>query len=193
MVDYLRMESIWTELTTYLTPFIKPIKGVHNITAQQFVNGNGSLKLGRLTWKNEVLHKLVDNYNACPEKGNFTFSHFSGYFPNLTTCVKANVTPQVTLMINDSYTDKDFFGSGLFISFREDYYDELGEQVILNTLENISQLLKSILRLKVKRAYATPYLGGWTDSLQDLFPTTAANIKDGTLIVSDHFKNWQQF
>jgi hypothetical protein len=47
--------------------------------------------------------------------------------------------------------------------------------------------------LKSKRAYAKPYLGGWTDSLQDLFPTTAANIKDDTLVVSKDFKNWQQF
>jgi len=193
MVDYLRKESVWTELTKYLTPFITPIKGVHNITAEQFVKGEGSLKLGRLTWKSQILHKLVDNYNACAEKDNFTFSHFSGYFPNLTTCVKANVTPQITLIINDSYTDRDFFGSGFFISFRDDYYDELGEQVLLVAIENISRLLKSVLRLKRRRAYATPYLGGWTDSLQDLFPTSAANIKDGSLVISKNFKDWLQF
>ena len=193
MVDYLRIENVWTELITYLTPFINPIKGAHNITAEQFVKGKGSLKLGRLTWKKEVLHKLVDNYNACVEKDNFNFSHFSGYFPNLTTCVKANTTPQVTLIINDSYADREFFGSGFFISFREDYYYELGEQAILSAIENISRLLESVIRLKLKRAYAKPYLGGWTDSLQDLFPTTAANIKDDTLIISKDFKNWQQF
>ncbi len=65
MVDYLRMENVWTELTTYLTVFINPIKGVHNITAEQFVKGKGYLKLGIMTWKNDSLHKLVDKYNAC--------------------------------------------------------------------------------------------------------------------------------
>jgi hypothetical protein len=94
MVDYLRIENVWPELTTYLTPLINPIKGVHNITAEQFVKGNGSLKLGRLTWKKEVLNKLVDNYNACLEKDRFTFSHFSGYFPNLTTGLKENTNHQ---------------------------------------------------------------------------------------------------
>jgi hypothetical protein len=193
MVDYLSKENVWTELILVLTPFIIPIKGVYNITAEQFVKGKGSLKIGRLTWKNEVLHKLIDNYNSCSEKDKFSFSHFAGYFPNLTTCVKANVTPQVTLIINDTYSDRKFFGSGFFISFREDYYYEIGEQDILKGIENISKLLKSVFRLKIEREYAKPYLGGWTDSLQDLFPTTAANIKEDNLVVSEGFKDWQQF
>jgi hypothetical protein len=193
LVDYVRIEKVWTGLIRYLTPFIDPIKGVPNITAEQFVKGKGSLKLGRLTWKNEILHKLVDNYNACEKKENFKFSFFSGYFPNLTTCVKDNVTPKVTLIINDSYTDREVFGSGFFISFRDDYYNEIGEKVIFNAMENISLLLKPVLRLNVKKAYARPYAGGWTDSLQDLFPTTAANVKNGVLVVSKEFKNWKRF
>lgn len=193
MVEYLSKDNTWTALIKALTPLIISIKGVYNITAEQFVKGNGALKLGRLTWKDEVLHKLVDNYNDCIEKDKFSFTFFSGYFPNLTTCVKANVTPQVTLIINDTYSDRKFFGSGLFISFREDYYNEIGEQEIFKTIDNISQLLKSVIRLKIKREYAKAYLGGWTDSLQDLFPTTAANIKDDVLVISEDFKDWQQF
>ena len=193
MVDYLSDESVWSELITALTPFIIPIKGVSNITAEQFIKDKGSLKLGRLSWKTDVLHKLVDNYNNCTEKDKFSFSYFAGYFPNLTICVKANVTPQVTLIINDTYSDKKVFGSGFFLSFREDYYEENGDQEIHKVIDHISKLLNSVIRLKSKREYAKPYLGGWTDSLQDLFPTSAAYINDDNLIISKGFKDWQQF
>lgn len=194
LVDYLAIENLWTELTNYLTPIIRPIKGIHNITAGQYIKDNGLLKHGRLTWKTESLQKLVDNYNNCEQKEKFTFSYLSSYFPNLTSCAKANVTPQVTLTLNDNSADRKFYGSGFFISFRNDYFNEVGEQKILNIIEAVSKLLKSVLRLRLKRAYAKPFLtGSWTDSLQDLFPTTAGSIKNDTLVVSKNFEDWQQF
>jgi hypothetical protein len=194
MVDYLGGKNTWTKLIKLLTPVMAPIKGVHNITAEQYVRGEGPVKVGRLTWKNEVLHTLVDNYEVCASKDQFVFDFFCGYFPSLTSCMKANVTPLVTLNINDANDDdRKFFGSGFFISFRQDYYDKLGEKQILSIIEDISALLKSVLRLKVKRSYAKPYAGGWTDSLQDLFPIMAANAKNGKLTISKEFKNWKQF
>jgi hypothetical protein len=194
MIEYLETENIWHELIKSLTPFIKPIKGVCNITANQFVKNGDAIKLGRLTWNHEVLHKLIDNYNNCTEKNKFTFNYFSGYFPNLTTCVKFNVTPKITLIINDGCEDEKVYGSGFFISFRNDYYEEIGETRIIDMIDNISVLLKSVLRLKLKRIYARQTSENWwTDSLQDLFPTSAVKIKDNNLIIDEKFEHWQQF
>ena len=187
------MTNLWTELISTLSPLINPIKGIPNISAIQYIKNRGQLKLGRLSWKIEVLQKLIDNYNICIEKDEFHFGHLSGYFPNLTSCLKANVTPQVTLLINNSPINNKLYGSGFFISFRNDYFDEFGESAIYKIIEQISVLLNSVLRLRVKRAYAYNKYGSWSDSLQDIFPTSAVTINEHLLVVSEQFQNWERF
>ncbi|WP_316807118.1 hypothetical protein [Pedobacter agri] len=191
LVDLLSTDKLLLQIVEVLTPLITPIKGVHSVSGQQF--DKGEIKLGRLSWKQEVFQNLISNYENSKDKDNFKFTFLSCYFPNLTTCNKANETPKITLMFDRPYGDKLLFGSGFFISFRQDYFYELGEKTVLETVNNISELMKPILKLTAQRAYAKKTLGGWNDSLQDLFPSTVVKQTKGTLTINKEFQNWQEF
>ena len=46
--------------------------------------------------------------------------------------------------------------SGLLLSFRQDYFDELGETVVYELLDRLSALLQAGLRLRKQTQYGLP-------------------------------------
>ena len=87
--------------------------------------------------------------------------------------------------------------SGLLLSFRQDYFDELGENVVNELLNRLSALLQAGLRLRKQTQYDYPYKESlsdvWQDCIMDLFPTDAAELtKKGWKIKKD-FAGWAKF
>ncbi len=149
--------------------------------------------MGRLYWKTQTWNQLQENYEHCEEKDKFYFTYFSAFFPNLTACVKENVTPKVTLHFTDHPSSQV---SGILLSFREDYYHEIGEEKIMQVINSLSEWVHPMFRIKKYGSYAQrdPILNSWwTESVQDIFPSSAVVFKDGHWIVDDLFKTWESF
>ena len=59
--QYLADGAFWQTFTDCLSPLVSPIKGVPHAKAAQY-DGRKAVKLGRLSWRADVLQKLTDNY-----------------------------------------------------------------------------------------------------------------------------------
>lgn len=193
--QHLENRAFWPAFINEITPFADKIKGIPRIGANQY-DGNGKVKLGRLSWRSEVLQKLADNYYLSAQPETFKFSYLSADFPSPVTCSKQDTTPALTLMLHDA-TYVGLPQSGLLLSFRQDYFDELGETVVHELLNRLSALLQAGLRLRKQTQYAYPYKeslsGAWQDCIMDLFPTDAAELtKKGWKIKKD-FSGWAKF
>lgn len=190
--QYLADSKFWQAFVACLTPFVAPVKGVPRITALQYYQQK-KVKLGRLTWQADVLQKLADNYQQCDHPDAFYFGYLSAFFPNLTSCVKQNITPKLTLTLRQPY-QKPY--SGLLISLRDDYFDELGSDFVLDTLDDLSQLLNTSFRVRHARPYASPsdiMPTAWQNSIQDLFPDDVAKCINGKWQLQEDFSNWTAF
>ena len=193
--QHLENRAFWPAFINEITPFSDKIKGIPRIGANQY-DGNGKVKLGRLSWRAEVLQKLADNYYLSAQPETFKFSYLSADFPSPVTCSKQDTTPSLTLMLHgDSYSGLP--QSGLLLSFRQDYFDELGETVVHELLNRLSALLQAGLRLRKQTHSAYPckegLSGAWQDCIMDLFPTDAAELtKKGWKIKKD-FSGWAEF
>ena len=193
--QHLENRAFWPAFINEITPFADKIKGIPRIGASQY-DGNGEVKLGRLSWRVEVLQKLADNYYLSAQPEAFKFSYLSADFPSPVTCSKQDTTPALTLMLHDA-TYVGLPQSGLLLSFRQDYFDELGETVVHELLNRLSALLQAGLRLRKQTQYAYPckegLSGAWQDRIMDLFPTDAAGLtKKGWQIKKD-FAGWAKF
>ena len=188
--QHLENRAFWPAFINEITLFSGKIKGIPRIGASQY-DGNGEVKLGRLSWRAEKLQKLADNYYLSTQPEAFEFPYFFANFPSPVICSKQDTTPALTLMLHDaSY-------GGLLLSFRQDYFDELGETVVHELLNCLSALLQAGLRLRKQTQYAYPYKEGlsgvWQDCIMDLFPTDAAELtKKGWKIKKD-FSGWTKF
>ena len=188
--QHLENRAFWPAFINEINLFSGKIKGIPRIGASQY-DGNGEVKLGRLSWRAEKLQKLADNYYLSTRPEAFKFSYLSADFPSPVTCSKQDTTPALTLMLHDaSYV-------GLLLSFRQDYFDELGETVVHELLDRLSVLLQAGLRLRKQTQYAYPCKEGlsgvWQDCIMDLFPTDAAELtKQGWEIKKD-FAGWAKF
>ena len=193
--QHLENRAFWPAFINEITPFADKIKGIPRIGASQY-DGNGEVKLGRLSWRVEVLQKLADNYYLSAQPEAFKFSYLSADFPSPVTCSKQDTTPALTLMLHDA-TYVGLPQSGLLLSLRQDYFDELGETVVHELLNRLSALLQAGLRLRKQTQYAYPckegLSGAWQDRIMDLFPTDAAGLtKKGWQIKKD-FAGWAKF
>ena len=64
--------AFWSAFINEITPFADKIKGIPRIGASQY-DGNGEVKLGRLSWRAEKLQKLADNYYLSAQPEAFKF------------------------------------------------------------------------------------------------------------------------
>jgi len=193
--QHLENRDFWPAFINEISPLARKIKGIPRIGASQY-NGNGKVKLGRLSWRAEILQKLADNYYLSAQPEAFEFSYLSADFPSPVTCSKQDTTPALTLMLDDA-TYGDLPQSGLLLSFRQDYFDELGETAVHELLNRLSALLQAGLRLRKQTQYAYPcnegFSSAWQDCIMDLFPTDAAELtKKGWKIKKD-FSGWAKF
>ena len=193
--QHLENRAFWPAFINEINPLAGKIKGIPRIGASQY-DSNGEVKLGRLSWRVEVLQKLADNYYLSAQPEAFKFSYLSADFPSPVTCSKQDTTPALTLMLHDA-TYVGLPQSGLLLSFRQDYFDELGETVVHELLNRLSALLQAGLRLRKQTQYAYPckegLSGAWQDRIMDLFPTDAAGLtKKGWQIKKD-FAGWAKF
>lgn len=193
--QHLENRAFWPAFINEITPFADKIKGIPRIGASQY-DGNGKVKLGRLSWRAEVLQKLADNYYLSTQPEAFKFSYLSADFPSPVTCSKQDTTPALTLMLHDA----SYVGlpqSGLLLSFRQDYFDELGETVVHELLNRLSALLQAGLRLRKQTQYAYPckegLSGAWQDCIMDLFPTDAAELTKKGWKIKKGFSGWAEF
>lgn len=193
--QHLENRAFWPAFINEISPFAGKIKGIPRIGADQY-DGNGKVKLGRLSWRAEILQKLADNYYLSAQPETFKFSYLNVDFPSPVTCSKQDTTPALTLMLHDA----SYVGlpqSGLLLSFRQDYFDELGETAVHELLNRLSALLQAGLRLRKQTQYAYPcnegFSSAWQDCIMDLFPTHAAELtKKGWKIKKD-FAGWAKF
>ena len=193
--QHLENRDFWPAFINEINHLADKIKGIPRIGASQY-DGNGEVKLGRLSWRAEKLQKLADNYYLSVQPEAFKFSYLSADFPSPVTCSKQDTTPALTLMLHDA----SYVGlpqSGLLLSFRQDYFDELGETIVHELLNRLSALLQAGLRLRKQTQYAYPckegLSGAWQDCIMDLFPTDAAELtKKGWKIKKD-FSGWSEF
>lgn len=193
--QHLENRAFWPAFINEITPFADKIKGIPRIGASQY-DGNGKVKLGRLSWRAEKLQKLADNYYLSVQPEAFKFSYLSADFPSPVTCSKQDTTPALTLMLHDA----SYVGlpqSGLLLSFRQDYFDELGETVVHELLNRLSALLQAGLRLRKQTQYAYPckegLSGAWQDCIMDLFPTHAAELTKKGWEIKKDFAGWAKF
>ena len=193
--QHLENRAFWPAFINEITPFADKIKGIPRIGASQY-DGNGEVKLGRLSWRVEVLQKLADNYYLSAQPEAFKFSYLSADFPSPVTCSKQDTTPALTLMLHDA-TYVGLPQSGLLLSFRQDYFDELGETVVHELLNRLSALLQAGLRLRKQTQYAYPckegLSGAWEDCIMDLFPTDAAELTKQGWKIKKGFSGWAKF
>ena len=191
--QYLADGAFWHTFTTDLTPLVSPIKGVPHVKAAQY-DGRKAVKLGRLSWRVDVLQKLTDNYRQSSHPDTFFFEFLSAYFPNLSACVKQNETPKLTLALEQPY-NRPY--SSLLLSLRQDYFDDLGAAFVSDTVNRLSQHIGATLRLHKQRPYAYPVVssshGAWTDSIQDLSAHTAAEWDGGKWHIAEAFADWAAF
>ncbi len=188
--QHLENRAFWPAFINEITPFADKIKGIPRIGASQY-DSNGKVKLGRLLWRAEVLQKFADNYYLSAQPEAFKFSYLSADFPSPVTCSKQDTTPALTLMLHDaSY-------GGLLLSFRQNYFDELGETVVHELLNRLSALLQADLRLRKQTQYAYPYKESlsdvWQDCIMDLFPTDAAELTKKGWEIKKDFAGWAEF
>ena len=188
--QHLENRAFWPAFINEITPFADKIKGIPRIGASQY-DSNGKVKLGRLLWRAEVLQKFADNYYLSAQPEAFKFSYLSADFPSPVTCSKQDTTPALTLMLHDaSY-------GGLLLSFRQNYFDELGETVVHELLNRLSALLQADLRLRKQTQYAYPYKESlsdvWQDCIMDLFPTDAAELTKKGWEIKKDFAGWAKF
>ena len=193
--QHLENRAFWPAFISEITPFAGKIKGIPRIGASQY-DSNGKVKLGRLSWRSEVLQKLADNYYLSARPETFKFSYLSADFPSPVTCSKQDTTPALTLMLHDA-TYVGLPQSGLLLSFRQDYFDELGETVVHELLNRLSALLQAGLRLRKQTQYAYPckegLSGAWQDCIMDLFPTDAAGLTKKGWKIKKGFAGWAEF
>ena len=193
--QHLENRDFWPAFINEITPLSDKIKGIPRIGASQY-DGNGKVKLGRLSWRAEKLQKLADSYYLSVQPEAFKFSYLSADFPSPVTCSKQDTTPALTLMLHDA----SYVGlpqSGLLLSFRQDYFDELGETVVHELLNRFSALLQAGLRLRKQTQYAYPckegLSGAWQDCIMDLFPTDAAELTKKGWKIKKGFSGWAEF
>ena len=193
--QHLENRAFWPAFINEITLFSGKIKGIPRIGASQY-DGNGKVKLGRLSWRAEKLQKLADSYYLSVQPEAFKFSYLSADFPSPVTCSKQDTTPALTLMLHDA----SYVGlpqSGLLLSFRQDYFDELGETVVHELLNRLSALLQAGLRLRKQTQYAYPckegLSGAWQDCIMDLFPTDAAELTKKGWKIKKGFSGWAEF
>ena len=129
--QYLADGAFWQTFTDCLSPLVSPIKGVPHVKAAQY-DGHKAVKLGRLSWRVDVLQKLTDNYRQSSHPDTFFFEFLSAYFPNLSACVKQNETPKLTLALEQPYNQSY---SSLLLSLRQDYFDDLGAAFVFGYRE----------------------------------------------------------
>ena len=174
-------------------PLARNIKGTHRINAGQF-DGGKAIKHGRLSWRDETLQKLADNYHHSTRPDTFHFDFFSAEFPSPAACAKQNTTPALTLKPTGIYGCSH---SGLLLSFRQDHFDELGETAVNASLNRLTALLQTTLRLKKQRQYAYPCNGSthgaWTNCIMDLSPADAAEPNGGGWTINEEFADWAKF
>ena len=193
--QHLENRAFWPAFINEINLFSGKIKGIPRIGASQY-DGNGEVKLGRLSWRAEKLQKLADSYYLSVQPEAFKFSYLSADFPSPVTCSKQDTTPALTLMLHDA----SYVGlpqSGLLLSFRQDYFDELGETVVHELLNRLSTLLQAGLRLRKQTQYAYPckegLSGAWQDCIMDLFPTDAAELTEKGWKIKKDFAGWAKF
>ena len=195
--QHLENRAFWPAFINEINLFSGKIKGIPRIGASQY-DGNGEVKLGRLSWRAEKLQKLADNYYLSAQPEAFDFPYFFANFPSPVTCSKQDTTPALTLMLHDASSSYGGLPqSGLLLSFRQDYFDELGETIVHELLNRLSTLLQAGLRLRKQTQYAYPcnegFSSAWQDCIMDLFPTDAAELtKKGWKIKKD-FSGWAKF
>ena len=193
--QHLENRDFWSAFINEISPFAGKIKGIPRIGAGQY-DGNGKVKLGRLSWCAEKLQKLADNYYLSAQPEAFEFSYLRADFPSPVTCSKQDTTPALTLMLDDA-TYGDLPQSGLLLSFRQDYFDELGETAVHELLDRLSALLQAGLRLRKQTQYAYPYKESlsdiWQDCIMDLFPTHAAELTKKGWEIKKDFAGWAKF
>ena len=187
--------DFWPVFINEITLLADKIKGIPRICASQY-DGNGKVKLGRLSWRAEKLQKLADNYYLSTQPEAFDFPYFFANFPSPVTCSKQDTTPALTLTLDDA-TSGGLPQSGLLLSFRQDYFDELGETVVHELLDRLSALLQAGLRLRKQTQYAYPckegLSGAWQDCIMDLFPTDAAELTKQGWKIKKGFAGWAEF
>ena len=146
--QHLENRAFWPAFINEINLFSGKIKGIPRIGASQY-DGNGEVKLGRLSWRAEKLQKLADNYYLSAQPEAFDFPYFFANFPSPVTCSKQDTTPALTLMLHDASSSYGGLPqSGLLLSFRQDYFDELGETIVHELLNRLSTLLQAGLRLR---------------------------------------------
>lgn len=90
--QHLDSHGFWPAFIAEATPFARNIKGTPRINAGQF-DGGKAIKHGRLSWRDETLQKLADNYHRSTRPDIFHFDFFSAEFPSPAACAKQNTTP----------------------------------------------------------------------------------------------------
>lgn len=191
--QHLDNHGFWPAFIAETTPFARNIKGTPRINAGQF-DGGKAIKHGRLSWRDETLQKLANNYHRSTRPDTFHFDFFSAEFPSPAACAKQNTTPALTLKLTGIY---GFSHSGLLLSFRQDHFDGLGETAVNTSLNRLTALLQTTLRLKKQRQYAYPCNGSthgaWTNCIMDLSPADAAEPNGGGWTINEEFADWAKF
>lgn len=128
---------------------------------------------------------------------------FGAVFPHFAECIEQNATPKCVFLLSEDFPKF----SSLLISLRQDYFDELGENFVLNVLNQLSEQLNVSLRLRKQRQYGhliyqkrgyghfadvTPK-GSWRDSIQEFSAYLVADYIKNEWQISKQFIDWTAF
>lgn len=144
-------ETIFFEIKKMLLPILEKTNIAKvRINVIQYADK----KQGRLSWKDEKLLPVINEYKN--ESGDFSFSHLSAEFPSIDSAYKNGTTSEVFIVFeNDKYLGKiNSEGEcGFFLSLREDIFESLGKDKVLETVKSISSLFDECKILYHKRTW----------------------------------------
>lgn len=158
------------------------------ITAHQIANTK-TVKFGRPRWSKEGLMPIIQNYEQYTEEDDFHFLHLVAEFPSVVSAYNRKETVDIYIYLeNDLFWGKAKSDGdcGLFLSLRNDIYENTGENLVMQVLKQLSKLFDEVKILTCQRTW-------WSKSkneesaLQDVCAWRVHNKQ-----YSKNYSNWKE-
>jgi len=145
------------------------------------------VKLGRLRWNNESFALLNQNVQQYRDNDSFHFLCTIAEFPSVDSAYKRQETVDIYLMIeNDMPFGRVKSGGdcGIFLSLREDIYENAGDVFVSQTMQQLCNLFDNHKVLFQKRKWWTNH---GESGLQDVAAYRAVDK-----LTSGLYENWTE-
>lgn len=160
------------------------------ISTVQYARESGSpnksrVKIGKRKWILSDLEYIFSRYKTYPPD-DFNSLYLSTQFPSVESAYKKKTTSEILLNIeNDGCWGKMHSEGecGLLLSIREDIFDKMGEELVMDFLRKITSLLKESIVIFKKRGF----FGG--NNVESMMDASASRYRDP--LYKKKYKDWE--